>query len=259
MRGKPHTVCMKFSQSVKAELNKIKETGKEYKEALSYGLSYGVKNAGAAESLIKDNILGGSEEIGGIFLRGVFVSCGSMSDPNKDYHLELVPPNKEKCDELLEFTKLRGLSMKKSERNSKKDSGKTAFIYCKECEQITDFLTYIGAVKHSMELMNVIMYKELRNNINRAVNCESANIEKTALAAGKHIEDIEFILAAELMQKKEILPSALREVALIRRDNVGMSLSEIGDALEPPMSKSGVNHRLKRIGEIADSLRAQPH
>jgi len=75
---------MKFSQKVKAELNKIRESGKEYKEALGYGLSYGLKDAGVAESLIIDRILGGNEEIGGIFLRGVFISCGSVSDPTKD-------------------------------------------------------------------------------------------------------------------------------------------------------------------------------
>ncbi|MCL1789034.1 MAG: DNA-binding protein WhiA [Oscillospiraceae bacterium] len=242
---------MKFSQRVKAELVKIRETGKEYKDALGYGLSYGVKDAGEAESLIIDRILGGNEEIGGIFMRGVFISCGSVSDPNKEYHLELIPPNQAKCGELIEFMSTRGLHMKKSERKSQ------SFLYCKECEQITDFLTYIGAVKNSMELMNVIILKEIRNNVNRAVNCESANISKTARAAGNHIRDIEYILDFEAKSEKMFLSDGLRKVAVIRRENVGMSLSEIGEELTPPISKSGVNHRLKKISEIAEKIRAQ--
>ncbi|MCL1903759.1 MAG: DNA-binding protein WhiA [Oscillospiraceae bacterium] len=242
---------MKFSQKVKAELTKIRETGKEYKGALSYGLSYGVKNAGEAESLIIDRILGGNDEIGGIFMRGVYLSCGSVSDPNKEYHLELVPPNKEKCSELLEFITARGLNMKSSERKEQ------PFLYCKECEQITDFLTYIGAVKNAMELMNVIILKEIRNNVNRAVNCESANIGKTARAAGNHIRDIEYILDTETKSGEMLLSDALRAVAFIRLKNVGMSLIEIGEELDPPISKSGVNHRLKKIGELAENIRIQ--
>jgi hypothetical protein len=242
---------MTFSQKVKSELNKIRESGKEYKSALEYGLSYGLKDGGTAESLIIDRILGGNEDIGGIFLRGVFISCGSVSDPNKDYHLELVPPNEEKCSELLEFMSSRGLNMRQSERKAQ------AFLYCKECEQITDFLTYIGAVKHSMELMNVIILKGIRNNVNRAVNCESANLDKTTRAAAKQIHDIEYILDVEARLKKVILSEQLRAVAVIRRDNIGMSLNEIGQALSPQISKSGVNHRLNRISEIAEELRKE--
>jgi len=140
--------------------------------------------------------------------------------------------------------------MKFSERKSQ------AFLYCKESEQIADFLTYIGATKHSMELMNVIIYKGIRNNVNRAVNCVSANIDKTTRVAGKQMRDIEYILSVEASTKKSLLSPQLREVAMIRRDNADMSLGEIGEALELPISKSGVNHRMKRIGEIAEGLRA---
>jgi DNA-binding protein WhiA len=106
-----------------------------------------------------------------------------------------------------------------------------------------------------MELMNIIMYKNLRNNVNRNVNCESANLERTARAAGKQIHDIEYILRMESALKKKILPERLREVALIRRDNSQMSLGELGKALKPAVSKSGINHRLIKIGEIAENLR----
>jgi hypothetical protein len=240
---------MRFSQKVKAELSKIREIGKEYKDTLAYGVSYGKEDLGGVQSLISDKIHLGDEQIGGVFLRGVFMSCGSVNDPNKDYHLELVPPNNEKCGELFEFISAKGFTMKRSERNSQ------SFIYCKECERIADFLTYIGAMKHSMELMNVIIYKGVRNNVNRAVNCESANIEKSLRAAQKQIEDIEFVLEIEEWQGKSLMSEQLREVALIRLANAELSLSEIGEMLQTPISKSGVNHRLKKIGEIAEGFR----
>ncbi|MCL2036318.1 MAG: DNA-binding protein WhiA [Oscillospiraceae bacterium] len=236
---------MTFSQKVKNELQKIREAGKKYKSALAYGIDYGLKNVGSAESLIPDEFLNG-DEMGGIFLRGVFLSCGSVNNPQKDYHLELIPPNKEKCLELLDFLEEQGLKMKLSSRHEQ------PFLYCKGSEQIIDFLTFVGATKYSMELMNVMIYKEIRNNVNRAVNCESANIEKTAFAASKHIADIELILKEK---GEDFLPSKLREVAKIRRSNVGMSLEEIGRAMNPPISKSGVNHRLKKISLLAENLR----
>jgi len=255
--------CPSFSQKVKSELSKIRESGKEYKNALTHGISYGEEDVGGAESLIPDGILA-DDELGGIFLRGVFQVCGSISDPNKEYHLELVPPNNEKCGELLEFINARGLNIKSSRR---KNAGSSqTFLYCKECEQIADFLTCIGATKHSMELMNVIIYKGIRNNVNRAVNCVSANIDKTARASGKQIQDIEYIFQIEAESGKTILPQHLREVAQARLRNVEMSLSEIAESLcargasgtsSAFISKSGVNHRLKRISGIASKLREE--
>jgi hypothetical protein len=237
---------MRFSQKVKSELSKIRETGKEYKQALSFGTDYGKNDNAGVASLIPDEVLNGDEELCGIFLRGVFISCGSVTDPNKDYHLELVPPNREKCVELLEFVSDCGLKMKQSERK------KQAFIYCKGSERIIDFLTFIGATRHSMELMNIMIFKEIRNNVNRAVNCEAANIDKTTRAATRQLADIEYIFA----EKGEAsLPFQLREVAGIRREFPETSLVEIGNMCTPPISKSGVNHRLKRISRIAEEIR----
>ena len=238
---------MRFNQKVKNELSKIRETGKEYKSALDCGLRYGVSDAGSgAGNLIPDSVLNGNEQVAGIFLRGVFISCGSVTDPSKDYHLELVPPNKEKCAELLEFVTDCNLSVKQSERKGQ------MFLYCKSCEQITDFLTFIGATRHSMELINVMIYKEFRNNANRAANCDSANIDRTTKAATKQIGEIEFIFAEK---GEKFLPSGLREVAVIRKSSAELTLGEIGDLCSPPLSKSGVNHRLKKISEIAEKLR----
>ena len=237
---------MSFSQEVKAELSRIKETGKTYKKALSYGISYGVKNSGTLNCLIEDWVYGGDDEIAGLFLRGVFISCGSITDPGKEYHLEIVPPDAEKCAELNDFIGERGINMKTSERKGQ------MFLYIKDSELITDFLTYIGAMRHSMKMMNVKIFKDIRNNVNRTVNCEAANIEKTANAASRQLNDIAYIFS---VKGQEFLPKELREIALIRRDNVDMPLKEIGERLNPVISKSGVNHRFKRISEIAEELR----
>ena len=182
----------------------------------------------------------------GLFLRGVFLACGSISDPNREYHLELTLSTEEKCNAIFSLINEQGMSIKKSSR------GGQAFLYAKESERISDFLTYIGAMIHSMEIMNVKIYKDVRNNVNRAVNCEAANIGKTVAAAQKQVEDIELI--AERIGLNS-LNEDLRQVAEIRLENRDMSLREIGEMLNPPISRSGVNHRLERISKIADSLR----
>lgn len=244
---------MNFSKKVKAELIAIREL-KANIPVLEYGKSYGVSDVCAAANLISDRVLGGGSEIGGIFLRGVFLACGSVTDPNKDYHLELVPPNAEKCDELLDFVTDRGLYLKRSER--KPSNGEPqAFLYCKGNERISDFLTFIGATKHAMDIMNVTILKGIRNNVNRVVNCEVANLEKITRVAEAQIRDIEYVLECESKSKRTILSEQLREVALLRLKNAGMSLSEIGAELDVPLSKSGVNHRLRKISDIAEKLR----
>lgn len=182
----------------------------------------------------------------GLFLRGVFLACGSISDPNREYHLELTLSTEEKCNAVFSLINEQGMSIKKSSR------GGQAFLYAKESERISDFLTYIGAMIHSMEIMNVKIYKDVRNNVNRAVNCEAANIGKTVAAAQKQAEDIELI--AERIGLNS-LSEDLRQVAEIRLENRDMSLREIGEMLNPPISRSGVNHRLERISKIAESLR----
>jgi len=245
-----------FSKNLKTKLNKIREPVKSHQKVLEYSIAYGSDNVGGAKSLIHDKILS-NDEYSRIFLRGVFLSCGSISDPKKDYHLELLLPNEEKCLELFNFVNDRGLSLKKSERKGRgKNSHKTvAFLYCKTHEQISDFLGYIGAIKESFDYINITINKEIRNNVNRAVNCETANIDKTTRAAEKHIQEIRYILELEEKLQKRILSEQLREVAKIRIENAEMSLLEIGESLKTPLSKSGVNHRLKRISEIANRHR----
>ena len=195
---------------------------------------------------VNTEFVDGNDVDTGMFLRGVFLACGSISDPNREYHLELTLSTEEKCSAIYSLINEQGMSIKKSIR------GGQAFLYAKESERISDFLTYIGAMLHSMEIMNVKIYKDVRNNVNRAVNCEAANIGKTVAAAQKQIEDIELI---EQLKGLNSLSEDLRQVAEIRLENADMSLREIGEMLNPPISRSGVNHRLGRISRIADSLR----
>lgn len=195
---------------------------------------------------VNTEFVDGNDVDTGMFLRGVFLACGSISDPNREYHLELTLSTEEKCSAIYSLINEQGMSIKKSTR------GGQAFLYAKESERISDFLTYIGAMLHSMEIMNVKIYKDVRNNVNRAVNCEAANIGKTVAAAQKQIDDIELI---EQLKGLNSLSEDLRQVAEIRLENADMSLREIGEMLNPPISRSGVNHRLGRISRIADSLR----
>jgi len=124
-------------------------------------------------------------------------------------------------------------------------------LYYKESEKIEDLLTLVNAVKSVFELMNVKIYKDMRNHINRTSNCITANISKTTESMRKQMD------AIELIDKKiglEALPSDLYDMAIVRRDNDYASLSELGKLMVPPLSRSGVNHRLNRIVDIAKGL-----
>lgn len=208
----------------------------------------GISEEYETASEISSDYVDGRDENTGLFLRGVFLVCGIVSDPNKEYHLEFSVGSEEKTEKLFRLISESGMNVKKSSRKGK------ALLYTKDSESISDILTFIGAMISSMEIMNAKIYKDVRNNVNRAVNCESANIEKTVAASRKQLEDIEYIDKAKGLG---ILTEELRAIAEIRRENMELSLSEIGKLLEPEISRSGVYHRLKRIGEIADRLRSE--
>ena len=125
-------------------------------------------------------------------------------------------------------------------------------VYIKGSESIEDTLTFIGAQQCTLELMNVKIYKDVRNKANRIANCDAANIDKVVDAAMKQIEDITYI---EKTKGLDYLSDELRELAELRLDNVDMSLKEIGDSLTVPISRSGVNHRFRKIAKIAEELR----
>lgn len=188
----------------------------------------------------------GKKKVHSFFVSGAFLACGSVTDPLKDYHLEFVTPSEELCSQLIELLSEIGIIAKMTQRSN-------SFIaYIKESENIEDILTYIGAPKSSLEMMNVKILKDVRNKINRAVNCDSANIEKTILAAEKQIKDIEFI---EDNMGIVNLPDELRDIAILRTENPDWNLKELSENLNPPISRSGANHRLTRIRKIAEELR----
>ena len=177
------------------------------------------------------------------FMRGAFLCIGSMSDPVKGYHLELVCNNERQAQQIQEVLALFDLDAKIIVRK------KYYVVYLKEGSHIVDFLGITKARVALMNLENLRIVKEMRNSINRKVNCETANIAKTVNAAAKQIEDIIFIRDCVGFSK---LPDTLREMAQVRLDYPEATLKELGQYLEPPVGKSGVNHRLRKLCEIAD-------
>ena len=176
----------------------------------------------------------------GAFLRGAFLVCGFASDPSKEYQLEFFLRDSEKTAMVADMISEHGMSARISARRS------GSFLYIKDSEKIADMLTFMGAMVMSMTLINVKIYKELRNKVNRSVNFEAANLDKTIAAAQKQIDDIKGI---------DYLPEELRETARLRLESPESSLTEIGGRLDPPISRTGVFRRLRRISVIADELR----
>lgn len=177
------------------------------------------------------------------FLRGVFLSSGVVADPEKEYHLEINVSTKERADDLADYIKSTGLGFEPSvtERNG------SCIVYFKDSNQIEDFLTLIGASKASMELMQVKMYKEARNDINRRTNFETANLDRTYSASVKQVLAIAIISDTMGLDK---LSDELREVCELRLNNESMSLRDMSKALG--ISRSGVNHRINKIISIAE-------
>ncbi len=180
------------------------------------------------------------------FLRGAYLAAGSMSDPYKGYHLEIVCQTPEQAQQIMKLLHDFQLDAKTVVRK------KYYVVYLKEGENIADFLNIIEAHKALMEFENTRIYKGMQNMVNRKVNCEVANIAKTVSAASRQVEDIQYIRAVYGLEK---LPDSLREMAYVRLENPEAALGELGKLLDPPVGKSGVNHRLRKLGEFAKSLR----
>ena len=181
------------------------------------------------------------------FVRGAFLCCGSMSDPTKGYHLEFVCIHEEQAKQLQEVIATFDIEAKIILRK------KYYVVYLKEGSGIVDLLNVMEAHQALMELENLRILKEMRNSINRRVNCETANIGKTVQAASRQVEDILFIKEHYGLSK---LPDNLREMAEVRLEYPDAALKELGEYLNPPVGKSGVNHRLRKLSEFADKLRA---
>ncbi|MDK2919890.1 MAG: cell division protein WhiA [Candidatus Petromonas sp.] len=180
------------------------------------------------------------------YLRGAFLGGGSVSDPEKAYHLEFVTHSEEFSEELMKLINSYGLNSKVILRKN------NYVVYLKEGDQIVDLLNIIGAHNALLNFENVRIVKQMRNNVNRIVNCETANLSKIVEASLRQINNIEYIQKTKGLK---ILPDNLREIAELRLKHKNASLKELGQMLNPPVGKSGINHRLRKIEKIADKLR----
>ena len=182
------------------------------------------------------------------FIRGAFLAAGSLSDPEKFYHFEIVCASLEKAVQLQNVILTFDIDAKIVVRK------KYYVVYIKEGSQIVEILSVMEAPVALMELENIRILKEMRNSVNRQVNCETANINKTVSAAVKQLEDIEYIRDTVGL---DYLPESLAEIAQARLERPDATLKELGEALSPPVGKSGVNHRLRKVSAIAENLRGQ--
>ena len=177
------------------------------------------------------------------FIRETFLCAGSVNDPRKGYHLEFSCAREAQAQLIREI--LRGFSLDaKIVRR-----GKFHIVYLKDSEDIVNTLNLMGAAAGVLEMENQRILKELRGSVNRRVNCETANIGKTVSAAQRQLEDIRFLQERGFLEQ---LPPSLRTMARLRLDYPDLSLRELGELAEPPVGKSGVNHRLRKLSEIAD-------
>ena len=176
-------------------------------------------------------------------IRGVFMGSGSINDPNKKYHLEISFNTEENVNKIISILKILDINTKKMIIENKKS------LYIKEGEEISKFLALIGAAKAVMNFEEIRIQKEMRGKVNRLVNCETANLNKTINAS---IEQIAAIKKLKEKGKFSNLSDNLKEIANLRIENPDMSLSDLGKKLNKPLGKSGVNYRLKKIMELAD-------
>lgn len=195
---------------------------------------------------VNDNLIIQKDCCKRAFIRGAFLATGSISDPKKFYHFEIVCSTMNKAEQLKKIIHFFDIDAKIVERK------KHYVVYIKEGSGIVDILNVMEAHVALMELENVRILKEMRNTVNRKVNCETANLKKTVSAAVKQIEDIKYIRDTKGLS---ILSEGLEEVAVLRIQNPEASLKELGEMLSVPVGKSGVNHRLRKICEIAEDLR----
>ncbi len=182
------------------------------------------------------------------FLRDAFLETGSMSNPEKGYHLEFVCEEDAYAAKIIETLQMFEIAAKTVQRK------RYIVVYIKESEDIVRLLNVMGAHNCLMNLENLRIIKDMRNSINRRVNCETANISKTVSAANKQIEDIEYI---RKHYGFDDLSENLREMAKIRLEYPDATLKELGEYLVPPVGKSGVNHRLRKLSELADSIKGK--
>lgn len=182
------------------------------------------------------------------FIKGAFLMCGTIIAPEKRYHLEFVTSHCVLSEDFYKLLRAENLNAKRIMRKS------NYVLYFKQSDDIADVLGICGSVSHLMEFHNIRILKDMRNNVNRIVNCENANMDKTLDAAFKQRRCIEFLKDSGAL---ESLSPALKEIAEIRLENTDLSLSELGKLVTPNLTRSGVNHRLKKLCDIAEKLKSE--
>ena len=180
------------------------------------------------------------------FLRGAFLASGSVSDPDKGYHLEFVCEDGSKADQIVRLCRDFEIGARKTLRRDE------TIVYVKEGEMIGELLSVMGAQNSYMDFENRRIYKDVSNTVNRRVNCETSNIRKTVTAASRQLDDIRFLEKHGFLDD---LPETLREAAYGRLEHPDATLAELGALMNPPVGKSGINHRLLRLSDIARQKR----
>lgn len=188
------------------------------------------------------------EKIARLCIREAFIRSGFINDPNKEYHLEMLFKTSKKADEIKELLENFGINAKTILK------GKDIMLYIKEGEEISNFLALIGANKAVLKFEEIRVLRDTRNNINRIVNCETANLNKTINAAVSQIEDIKLL---KQKNKFKDLSKELKEIAILRLKHQDASYEQLGELLDNKIGKSGVNHRLKKLSELAKELRGK--
>lgn len=183
-----------------------------------------------------------------VFWRKLFVNYGSITDPEKSYHMEFSFYHESERDGVMEMLLDTGFEFRPSTRKNK------YIMYVKDSAGIEDFLVYMGAHGAAFDVMNSKIVHEFRNSVNRQVNCDTANIEKQLQAVKKYTDAIQWLVDSG---KIDSLPTDLKETAILRIENDQLSLTDLGKLMNPPVSKSGIRHRLERILELTDKAQKE--
>lgn len=185
------------------------------------------------------------EQLQRVCVREAFLQYGFFSDPNKEYHLEFVLNSKKKAEEISQILLQNGIKAKVIKRREKQ------VVYLKEGEDISNCLAFMGASSSMLRFEEIRVMREMRNHINRKVNCETANLTKTVNASYEQVKAIEIVKKTKYWKELE---EGVKEIALLRLENPELSIEALGKKLNPPISKSGANHRLRKIMDLAKEI-----
>mgnify|MGYP004675044243 FL=1 len=226
---------------------KIDLQGKIYFITLSKGKLKKIVEINSNEIIINQIITTNEENIRAL-VRGIFLGSGSINNPENKYHLEMNLSNIEYANYIKKLLEKYAIHLKMLEKE------KSYSLYIKEGEEISKFLAFIGANKSVLKFEGIRVQREMNNKVNRIVNCETANLNKTINASINQVEAIRYL---QKINKFEKLDDNLKEIALLRLKNPNIPLSELGKLLKEPIGKSGVNYRLKRIMQIAEDSKGE--